>query len=32
MAKLARTPERGILANGGKVILPKILDGGLERN
>lgn len=32
MAKLARTPETGILSNNGKVILPRIPDGGLYRN
>lgn len=32
MAKLAQTPETGILSNGGKVILPRIRDGGLDRD
>ena len=32
MTKLARTPETAILSNGGKVILPRIPDGGLDRN
>ncbi len=32
MAKLARTPETGILSNDGKVILPRIPDGGVDRN
>lgn len=30
MAKLARTPETGILSNDGKVILPRIPDSGLD--
>src|SRR5690606_18100191 len=32
MAKLAQTPETGILSNDGKIVLPPIPDGGLDRN